>query len=66
MPNFNFSEKDLGPVWERVWENLVTNLVEPHNKLSIDILKQRFSNTYRLCNNNIGKFKLFLRILNYY
>ena len=24
-------------------ENLVTNLVEPHKKLSIDILKQRLS-----------------------
>ena len=47
-------------------ENLVTSLVEPHKKLAIDILKQRFSNTYRLCNNNIGKFKLLLRILNYY
>ena len=42
-------------------ENLVTNLVEPHKKLSIDILKQRFPNTYRLCNNNIDKFKLLLR-----
>ena len=27
-------------------ENLVTNLVEPYKKLSIDILKQRFPNTY--------------------
>ena len=42
-------------------ENFVTNLVEPHKKLSIDILKQRFPNTYRLCNNNIDKFKLLLR-----
>ena len=42
-------------------ENLVTNLVEPHKKLSIDILKQRFPNTYRLCNNNIDRFKLLLR-----
>ena len=39
-------------------ENLLNNLVEPHKKLSINILKQRFSNTYRLCNNNIDKFKL--------
>ena len=42
-------------------ENLVTNLVEPHKKLSIDILKQRFPNTYRLCNTNIDNFKLLLR-----
>ena len=42
-------------------ENLVNNLVEPHKKLSIDILKQRFPNTYRFCNNNIDKFKLLLR-----
>ena len=42
-------------------ENLFTNLVEPHKKLSIDILKQRFFNTYRLCNNNIDKFELLLR-----
>ena len=42
-------------------ENLVTNLAEPHKKLSIDILKQRFPNTYQLCNNNIDKFKLLLR-----
>ena len=42
-------------------ENLVNNLVEPHKKLSINILKQRFPNTYRLCNNNIDKFKLLLR-----
>ena len=42
-------------------ENLVNNLVEPHKKLSIDILKQRFPNNYRLCNNNIDKFKLLLR-----
>ena len=39
-------------------ENLVINLVEPHKKLLIDILKQRFPNTYRSCNNNIDKFKL--------
>ena len=26
-------------------ENLVTNIVEPHKKPSIDILKQRFPNT---------------------
>ena len=42
-------------------ENLVTNLVELHKKLSTDILKQRFPNTYRLCNNNVDKFKLLLR-----
>ena len=42
-------------------QNLVNNLVEPHRKLSIDILKQRFPNTYRLCYNNIDKFKLLLR-----
>ena len=42
-------------------ENLVTNLVEPYKKLSIDMLKQRFPNTYQLCNDNIDKFKLLLR-----
>ena len=42
-------------------ENLVTNLVEPQKKLSIDILKQRFPNTYRLCNGNTNKFELSLR-----
>ena len=42
-------------------ENLVTNLVEPRKKLSIDILKQRFPNTYRLCNDDDDKFKVFLR-----
>ena len=42
-------------------ENLVNNLVEPHKKLSIDILKQIFPNTYRLCYNNIDKSKLLLR-----
>ena len=42
-------------------EKLVNNLVEPRKKLSIDRLKQRFSNTYRLCNNNIDTFKLLLR-----
>ena len=41
--------------------NLVNDLVEPHKKLSIYILKQRFPNTYRLCNNNIDKFKSLLR-----
>ena len=42
-------------------ENLVANLVETHKKLSINILKQRFFNTYRLCDDNIDKFKLLLR-----
>ena len=42
-------------------ENLVNKLAEPHKKLSINILKQRFPNTNRLCNNNINKFKLLLR-----
>ena len=42
-------------------ENLVNNLVEPHKNLSFDMLKQRFPNTYRLCNDNIDKFKLLLR-----
>ena len=42
-------------------ENLVTNLIEPNKKPSIEILKQRFPNTYRICNNNIDEFKLCLR-----
>ena len=35
-----------------------SNLIK---KLSIDTLKQRFPNTYRLCDDNIDKFKLILR-----
>ena len=42
-------------------KNLVNNLFEPHKNLSIDILKQRFPNTYQLCNDNIDKFELLLR-----
>ena len=42
-------------------ENLITNLVEPRKKLSIDILKQRFPNTYLLCDDDNDKFKVFLR-----
>ena len=42
-------------------ENLITNLVEPHKKLLVDILKQRFPNTYRLCDDDNDKFKLFLK-----
>ena len=41
-------------------KNLDTNLVEPHKKISIDILKQNFLNTYRLCNDDDDKFKVFL------
>ena len=41
--------------------NLVNNLLEPHKNLSVDMLKQRFPNTYQLCNDNIDKFKLLLR-----
>ena len=53
IDSFRFMASGLG--------NLVNNLVEPHKKLLIDILKQRFPNTYRLCNNNIDNFKLLLR-----
>ena len=42
-------------------KNLVNNLFEPHKNLSIEILKQRFPNTYQLCNDNIDKFALLLR-----
>ena len=39
-------------------ENLVNNLVEPHKKLSIDMLKQRFP--------NIDYAMIILINLNYY
>ena len=42
-------------------DNLVKNLAEPFKNLPIDVLKQRFLNTYQLCDNNIDKFKLLLR-----
>ena len=42
-------------------ENLVKNLAEPSKNLSINVLKQRFYNTYQLCDNNIEEFKLLLR-----
>ena len=42
-------------------ENIVNNLVKPHTNLSVDMLKQKFPNTYQLCNDNIDKFKLLLR-----
>ena len=41
--------------------DLLRNLSEPHKNLSIDVLKERFYNTYQLCDNNIEKFKLLLR-----
>ena len=40
-------------------ENLITNLVEPHKKLSIDMLNQRFFNRYHLGNDNIDKLKYY-------
>ena len=42
-------------------KNLVNNLFEPHKNLSIEILKQRFPNTYQLRNDNIDKCELLLR-----
>ena len=44
-------------------ENLVNNLAEPYKNLSDDVLKQRFYNTYQLCDNNINKFKFLLTLL---
>ena len=41
--------------------NLVKNIAEPSKNLSIDVLKERFYNTYRLCGNNEEKLKLLLR-----
>ena len=42
-------------------DRLVKNLAEPCKKLSDNILKQRFYNTYQLCDGNMEKFKLLLR-----
>ena len=41
--------------------DLVNNLSEPGKNISINVLKERFYNTYQLCGNNIEKFKLLLR-----
>ena len=43
--------------------NLVDNLAESSKNLPIDILINRFYNTYALCNKDINKFKLLLRHL---
>ena len=42
-------------------DDLVKNITEPKENISIDVLKERFYNTYRLCGDNIEKFKLLLR-----
>ena len=39
----------------------VNNIAEPSKNLSIDVLKERFYNTYRLCGNNEEKLKLLSR-----
>ena len=44
--------------------NLVDNLSEINNNFdnkSYDVLILKFSNTYRLCDNNLDKFELMLR-----
>ena len=42
-------------------DDLVKNITETKENISIDMLKERFYNTYRLCGDNIEKFKLLLR-----
>ena len=42
-------------------DKLVKNIAEPSKYLSIDVLKERFYNTYRLCGNNEEKLKLLSR-----
>ena len=39
----------------------VNNIAEPSKNLSIDVLKERFYNTYRLCVDNEEKLKLLSR-----
>ena len=39
---------------------LVKNLVKPGRNISTDVLKQRFYNTYQLCDNN-EKFKHYFK-----
>ena len=46
---------------DRSLDALVKNLAEPGKNISIDVLKQRFYNTYQLCDNNTKQFKLLLR-----
>ena len=53
IDSFRFMNRSLS--------DLVNNLSEPNKNLSIDVLKQRFYNTYQLCQNNDEKFKLLLR-----
>ena len=40
---------------------LVDNLVEPGKNIPVQVLQERFPNTYKLSNNNDEKFKLLLR-----
>ena len=42
-------------------DNLVKNIAEPSKNLSIDVLKERFYNTYRLCVDHEEKLKLLSR-----
>ena len=48
IDSFRFMNRSLS--------DLVNNLSEPNKNLSIDVLKQRFYNTYQLCQNNDEKF----------
>ena len=41
--------------------DFANNLSEPNKNISIDVLKERFYNTYQLCDDNIEKFKLLFR-----
>ena len=42
-------------------EKHVRNLAEPRKNIPIEVLQERFYNTYWICNGNIEKFKLLLR-----
>ena len=42
-------------------EKHVKNLAKPSKNIPINVLQERFYNTYWICNDNIEKFKLILR-----
>ena len=42
-------------------EKHVKNLAKLGKNIPINVLQERFYNTYRICNDNIEKFKLILR-----
>ena len=42
-------------------EKYVKNLAKPRKNIPINVIQERFYNTYQICNENIEKFKLILR-----